>query len=220
MIKALSMIFVFIVFINEHVSAKKPYYHYAPKSHHKPPGHILDILTLSGSTVLRNKKMRALNVNGKLEFHNINVTQDAHVIGPTENSDHGKFGNLEIMGTFIASDVKTQQLKVTGNVKLWNLNVTNNTHIIGSFHATNAYLNNLYVFGSDILLTNVHVESIVIQKMDNAQRPQVLTLRGKTTVTGNITFSSGKGIIEMGPHVIIEGTISRGTIVKKIPHML
>ncbi|MBS0271491.1 MAG: hypothetical protein JSR85_02450 [Proteobacteria bacterium] len=212
------MIFVLTTFMSEHVFANKP----APLRPKKKAGPkvntspFLDVLTFSGPTVLRNQNVQSLEVNGKLQFHNINVKGKAHIVGPTENSDHGQFGSLEITGSFIASNIKTNQLVVTGNVKLRNLNVSNNTHIIGSFHAKSAHLKDLYVFGNNILLDNVYVLSILIQKMNNVHEQQVLRLKGRTVVSGNITFGSGKGIIEVGPRVIIKGRISRGAIVKKI----
>ncbi len=83
-----------------------------------------------------------------------------------------------------------------------------NVKITGPLNAKRSQFKDITVAGASIL-EDVSVDNITFNK------DKTLTLSGKTTVSGNITFESGNGeVIIKGDNVKIKGQIKGGELKK------
>jgi hypothetical protein len=119
----------------------------------------------------------------------------------------------DIIGSLEVKKGELQELKVKGAVEVVDLTVKGKTDITGSLDAKKSQFQNLEIKSDEISLDDVQVNDIIVK--GNKDKEQVLQLKGKTVVNGNITFDSGKGIIEQGAAVKIHGEIKGGTVSKK-----
>lgn len=165
---------------------------------------IYDTLTINGPAKLKLIKGSSLEVHGTLEFHRLAISGKASVTG-TMTGDHGKFGQLTVVGPMTVDHMICEDLTVTGPVTADSVVINNNTNIIGPLDARQSDFKNLTVNAEKIILDDVDVETITIT---GDQKNQTLVLKGKTTVTRDITFTSGTGIIQKeGSKVVVKGNV-------------
>ena len=93
------------------------------------------------------------------------------------------------------------------------LQVSGAAIIIGPLTAEKSTFQNLIITADKIILEDSKIKDIVVKK--NEDKKQVLDLKGKTIVAGNITFESGKGVVKQGPEVKIQGEIKGATVEKE-----
>lgn len=206
-------------------------------------GETLKEANFLGSATLTDVKATTLSVLGGLIFHNLTVDNDANVAGSVTKSKNGTFHNLSVLGKFEATDVTCKnlavagpvtaknitckQLEVAGPVTVTGLTVTGETSIAGPLtlkapkdpKMSQNKLQNLTVSAEKIALDTTDVQGDIQVKQARGwlgrDKKQVLQLKGKTTVKGNITFESGKGEIEQGPDVKVKGKITGATVKTK-----
>lgn len=166
-----------------------------------------------GPTELKEITAQSLSVVGSLHFNNLKVEKDTEIVGPVANSDHGVFGSLFITGTFMAKNITCSKLKVIGPVDVTDLHVSKATMIIGPLKAEKSTLQNLTITSDKIILEDSKTKNIVVKK--NKNKKQILDLKGKTIVEGNIIFESGKGVVEQDSEVKIQGEVTGATVEKK-----
>ena len=166
-----------------------------------------------GPTELRSITAKSISVVGPFQFEHLEVEKDAVIEGPVANSDHGTFGSLFITGPFTAQNIVCSKFDATGPVDVTNLSVSGEAKITGPLKASKSTFQNLTIWADKISLEDVKTKYILVK--ENQGKKQVLHLKGKTVVTGNITFESGKGTVEQGSEVKIHGTIKGATVEKK-----
>ncbi len=169
----------------------------------------------TGPTYLSNVTADSLVVTGPFEFHNLTVTNDATIQGPIANSEEGNFGRLEVTGPLMATNIHCKVLAVIGPAHVSKIQVRDNTSILGPLVAKESTFQDLSGLGDRIVLENVEVRNIFIQKNSKKDEPQILDLLDKTLVKGNISFESGKGIVNRAPFARVTGKI-RGAITNNI----
>lgn len=186
-----------------------------------------------GPTELKEITAKSLSVMGPLHFNNLKVEKNTEIFGPVANSDHGVFDSLFITGPFMAKNIACSKLEVTGPVDVTDLQVSGDATIIGPLKAGKSTFQNLTLTGplkaekstfqdltitaDKIVLEDVKTKDILVKKNqeERQEKKQVLHLNGKTIVEGNIIFESGKGIVEQGSEVKIQGEIKGATVEKK-----
>ncbi len=154
----------------------------------------------------------SLKVAGPFEGKNITSTK-FEVKGPVEVTELTVNGKADIAGPLMAQQSHFQDLKVKGPVEVDNITVKGETNIIGPLDAKKSHFQNLEIKGDDVSLDDVDVKDIVIK--GRTSNEQVLQLKGKTIVSGTITFDSGRGVVEQGKEVKIQGEVKGGTVNKK-----
>lgn len=168
-------------------------------------------LSVNGPAKLKFIKTQSLEIKGPLEFHSLDVAGKAEIMGPV-NGDKGKFGQLSITGTMDVDHVICEDLSVKGAVKAVFLDVTNHAEIDGVLDAKHSKFKSLTVNADKTILDEVIVDSILVKK---DQKSQVLVLRGPTSVSGDIVFESGEGIVQVeSPEVQLKGVIKGGSLKK------
>ena len=190
-------------------------------------GETLQEASFMGNANLTDIKATSLSVLGSVEFHNLTVEKETSIAGPITKSEKGRFGNLAVVGELDATDITTKKIDVAGAVTVTGLTVTGDANIAGTLTlkapkdpkiAKNKF-QNLNIAAEEISLEDTGVEGKIVVKQPSTftggDKKQVLRLLGNTTVKGDVTFESGKGIIEQGPDAIIEGKITGATIEKK-----
>ena len=139
------------------------------------------------------------------------VLKDADFMGPTQLKDVTA-ESLSVMGSLTGKNIICKMLDVMGPVEVMHLKVEGEASIMGPLTANQSKFENLSIVADEIILEDVEVNNISIKQ--EKTKKQVLQLKGSTLVKGNITFESGKGIIEQDPGVKIQGKI-KGAIVEK-----
>ncbi len=165
-----------------------------------------------GPTELKEITATSLSVTGPFQFNNLKVAKDLVVVGPVIESEHGIFGSLDITGPFEAKNITCSKFNITGPVDVTNLQVSGETTITGPLKARKGTFQKLTIGADTIFLEDVKTKDIFVKKI--LQEKQVLYLKGKTVVEGTITFESGKGTVEQGPGVKIQGVV-KGALVEK-----
>lgn len=166
-----------------------------------------------GPADLKEVTAKSLSVMGPLHFNHLKVEKAAEIIGPVANSEFGAFDSLTITGPFVAKNVTCSKLEVTGPVDVTDLKVSGATTIIGPLKAGKSIFQNLTITSDKVILEDSKTKDIVVEK--NEDKKQVLHLKGKTIVEGNITFESGKGTVKQGSEVKIQGEIKGATVEKE-----
>lgn len=203
-------------------------------------GETLKDANFLGNATLKDVKATELSVMGNLIFHNLTVSKDTNVAGTVTKSKQGTFDELSVAGKFEATDVTCKNLEVAGPVKATNLTckkvevagsaVITGLHVDGHVSiagpltlkspkgpkAAQNKIKDLNITAEKVSIENTHIEgNIHVYKTRNwlgRAKMQTLQLKGKTTVSGNITFESGKGGIEQGPDVKVKGKITGATV--------
>jgi hypothetical protein len=169
---------------------------------------VFEDLVINGPAELKNVKAKSLTVQGPLKFHRIEITGKTSVTGPMTGVE-GKLENVTVKGPFRAKKLKINTLNVTGPVAIARFTFSGDAKINGPLEAKHGHFQNLTA-GSDeggdsISLYNVTAKNIVIRK---GKKDEILTLAGKTEISGKITFESGHGKIEKkGNDVKVEGNV-------------
>lgn len=165
-----------------------------------------------GATEFKEVTAQSLSVKGPIHFNHLKVQKSTEIFGPVTNSEFGTFNSLIITGPFMAKNVTCSTLEVTGPVDVTDLQVSGATTIIGPLKAGKSTFQNLTITADKIILEDSKTKDIIVKK--NEDKEQVLDLKGKTIVEGNIIFESGKGIVEQEYKVKIQGEV-KGAIVKQ-----
>lgn len=149
---------------------------------------LYDALEIQGDATLKLVRAKSLQVNGSLQFHSLDVSGDAVVEGSFKG-DKGKFGSL----------------KVTGPATVSSLIVKQQADFDGPLEATHSQFQTLSVKADKIVLDEVILDNLTILKSSG---PQVLILKGASSISGDIVFESGNGKLEIqGSEVHIGGTV-------------
>jgi hypothetical protein len=168
----------------------------------------------TGPTTLTDVKADSLSVTGPLAFHNLEVKNHTEITGPTSRSEKGTFNSLEITGPFRATDVTCNTLEARGPIGVTKLTVKQDATITGPLDARESHFQNITIQAQDIMLRDTIVEGdILVQHVKN--KKQILRLKGRTIVKGNVTFESGFGKIELSSGSEIQGTTKNATVVNR-----
>ncbi len=172
----------------------------------------LDDVVIHGPADLQQVKAKSLSVMGPLHFKDLQVEQNAEIIGPVNNSETGKFNQIKVTGPLQVKQVTANSLQVIGPVQADNLAVSGDTVLLGPLTAQRSKFQNITVTAEKVNLTDVVANNIFIKKVDGKQ--PTLTLAGNTVINGSIQFESKDGIVVKGSKVEIKGQIIGGELKK------
>lgn len=168
---------------------------------------IYDEIVINGPATLKLIKAQNLSIHGTLDFNRLDVAQTATINGPVKGSN-GKFGKLSVTGPVNVDHIMATELQVHGPLTVSSLKISGATQIDGQVSIKDGELHSLTLSDNSLTLENVTADKITINKLnDNA--PQTLTLKGKTIVSGGISFEAGNGIVKIeGTEVEIKGSVN------------
>ena len=172
-------------------------------------------LNINGPATLKLVKAQNLTVNGSLDFSRLDVAKSAEIHGPVKG-EKGKFGSLNVSGPLTANYIICTDLNVKGAVKVSYLDVKKDADITGSLEIQHGEFNQLQITSYTMVLDATTVEQDIVVRKGYSNARKTLHLKGETTIAGNITFESRKGIVIVeGPNVQIKGAI-KGAKIQKV----
>lgn len=153
------------------------------------------LLTFVGGNPTYGKEtLESLNASGVIVLEQTTVTT-----------------STEINGTLEATGATFDTLTVNGTCKLTDCKITGKTLINGLLEADKTvFEDEISIASNKIVLNNCQVKNILVRK--SAETDQVVQLRGKTEVDGDIQFESGQGGLITDPAVTLKGKILGGEI--------
>lgn len=172
-------------------------------------------LVINGPATLKNIKAGKLTVNGPLTFEKIEVSGNTELSGPVKGTE-SHFENLTITGSIEADKMSCNNLTVIGPATLKYFTIKENAEVKGTFKSEGGTVQDLSVMSS-ASLTDTTAKNVIIKHnnaYDQEAKTDVLELKGKTIITGDVSFASGKGeVIVQGKDASIGGKINGGVLV-------
>jgi len=147
--------------------------------------------TLVGNTVLGKVSLQCQNITGTATLTDTAIT-----------------GILTVSGDLNATRASIAGLNVVGNVSLNSTIVSGSTSIIGKLDASTSKFTDIELEGSSATFSKSTIKNILIKSSRN-ETPQIVL--NNTVVDGNITFTSGKGIVQNN-NSKITGKVIGGTV--------
>ena len=172
----------------------------------------LESAVVSGGAEAKNSEFKTLIVAGSLDFTNLKVTEIFTVSGDAQGTGL-ECNRLVVNGSFIGKDiVATGDAIVKGNCDVTRAKMEAHAKIFGGFKALRSEFNDLEVNSNEITLSDSVAHDII---MSEHSRPQLIILKGKTIISGDIIFKSGKGEVMADKAVVIKGKIEGGILKKR-----
>lgn len=175
-------------------------------------------IRVSGGARLTNVKANSVKVSGGLTFDELEVAGTVDVAGSIRNSINLKCKNLDVSGGVQAQNIECNTMDISGGVKLENVKVSGGASISGNVDIKTGQFDNLNLAAKSMSLEDVNVNNIVVEEgggiviinnvVVRGSGEQVLHLKGSTTVSGNVTFKSGKGTIIIDSGANVNGTVT------------
>lgn len=178
-----------------------------------------------GDAELKNQTFQeAVTSMGSLKIEKSKLTQSLTSMGDADIKDSqlqdGTFnGKTEIEKSTFAGSFKSSgdtelesvsiagQTEVNGNTKVKKSTFGDTVTLSGEFEAKDSTFKAIIAEIDKMELDNCKAESILIKKSNDATKQQIVELKGKTDITGSITFESGNGKV-----VIKDKTVKTGEI--------
>lgn len=162
-------------------------------------------LNINGPADLAEIKTDSLTINGPLNFNQLKVRGNTEISGPT-SGENGEFKNIVVHGSFWGSKINIANLQVDGDVTIEDFKISGNVTINGPLKAKNGSFNDINTVYTPVALYNVIVNNINIKNKNNNgssdenangdnDKNNEIKLAGNTTVSGDITFESGNGVV-------------------------
>jgi len=178
-------------------------------------------VTTTGENCIETHVRKVKGKNGRLKVEEQSFYEKVRCVGKMSGPMHGSeahFVNLNITGSIEADKITCDTLNVIGPATLKYFSIKKNAEIEGPLISQNGTLQDVTVMSS-ASLTDTTVKNIMIKHnnaYDQETKKDILELKGKTIVTGDITFASGKGeVVIEGNDVSIGGKIKGGIIKTK-----
>jgi hypothetical protein len=119
-----------------------------------------------------------------------------------------------VNGVLTATKTHLNSLTVNGTVNLVESFINAETNINGALLANSTVFNNTITISTDnFTLIDTLTKNIIVNGAANGVvAPQILNLKGKTQINGNITFTENDGVVNVGPEVKITGKVIGGQV--------
>lgn len=152
---------------------------------------LAESLTSMGDADIKDSELQDGTFNGKTEIKKSNFAGSFKSNGDTE------LESVSIAG----------QTTTNGNTKVKKSTFGDTVTLSGEFDAEDSTFKAIVAEVEKMELNNCKAESILIKKGTDATKQQIVELKGKTDITGSITFESGNGKV-----VIKDKTVKTGEI--------
>lgn len=171
----------------------------------------LEDVIVIGAAHLKEVKANSVKITGTLLFEKLDVLGNVTVLGSiTENSTSLLCKDLHVVGPVNARLINCVNIDVLGSSHFEDIQVSGDVRLVGDVNIKKADIHNLYVTADQIDLEDVTIKNITIDHIPFTTETQILHLKGNSTITGTITFKSGKGIIVKGDKVKLAGAMVGG----------
>jgi cytoskeletal protein CcmA (bactofilin family) len=188
-----------------------------------------DNATVQGGANLKNIHLQSLTVHGALKFNDLKIHDHLHV----EGSASGEKLNCNIFnvnGSLTGQNITSSSATIHGALSVHSLTVTNDlkvngslighsivvsgkTSVSGTLSALNSNFKDIEIESHKATFENSNARNILIKSVKT--RPQTLTLKGLSTISGDIIFESGDGIIHASKNVKISGNIKGARVIRE-----
>jgi hypothetical protein len=124
--------------------------------------------------------------------------------------------SLKVNGNLIAEKSQIQQMEVRGQATLTHCMVKGEAFVAGTLKAASTMFDGpVILMSNDAVFDACSLRSILVRKTED-KAAQIIELKGKTKISGKITFESGNGEVIVDPKTaiteqqIIGGKIKKG----------
>lgn len=167
-------------------------------------------IVINGPADLKNIEADTLTVKGPSNFENLTVNESSQFFGPV-HGENGRLGNLTTKGPISGKNLIVNKLDVRGNVSVTRMEVKQNAEIRGALVAVDSKFRDLTIYADEIILEDVKMGNLLVKS--EGTKVQNLILKGKTVISGNVTFEGGNGVIvKEGTSAIIKGNLQGGKL--------
>ena len=118
---------------------------------------------------------------------------------------------LQVNGCLKAENAQIEEMQINGQASLDRCLVKQKSVVCGALSASDSkFSDDLSVSSERTSFNSCALSSLHILQVGGYHGVQVVELRGKTKINGNISFESGNGEVIAGPNVEITGDIIGG----------
>jgi hypothetical protein len=174
---------------------------------------ILEDVVGSGSMDAENSEFKTFIVNGSLDFADIKVIEILTVIGSAKGKGL-ESKRLVVSGSCIGENIiVTGDAIVEGGLEVINSKMQAHTTIVGELKARRSKFHDLEVDSNEIILSDSTTHNITINESSEYDTQKII-LKGKTIISGDIIFKSGRGQVVKDKDAVIKGKIEGGMLHK------
>jgi len=138
------------------------------------------------------------------------TVSDVICYGPVILKDTTISGDMKVAGSVKAAGVTIGSMTVAGSVTMESSRVNGVVNIVGSLNTNGVeFVKDLMITSSMVTLTNTKLDGSI--KITSEQVKPTLVMQCGTVITGNVTFDSKAGLVQMTDDSSVQGKIVNGT---------
>ncbi len=171
--------------------------------------------TVNGVSDLNDKTYDSLEVNGTLTFKNLVVTKSIVTNGSVQGGNL-KCQTLKTNGSADLKGLQAQNLESNGSFIGRDIAVTGKTELNGAAEIKSGKLNEVQISSEKSTIIDTKISgNIEVKKPGKLKsKIQILELKGKTEVTGNVTFEQD-GELHLFDDAKVVGKISKAQVIRE-----
>jgi hypothetical protein len=188
------------------------------------PGMAQEPEVMNGNVNLISKEYDSLSINGGLTFENLSI-KNLLIINGRIQGKNLQCTIINSNGSLNVTGLQAQNIESHGTFLAKDIDVTGESILRGTIEITNAKLNQIKMSTTQTTFTNAEVRgNVILENIDKASdhlggsfpqpQPQVLKLKGKSLILGDIIFEN-KGEVHVFDQARIEGKVINATVVRK-----
>ncbi|MCS5711096.1 hypothetical protein [Candidatus Berkiella aquae] len=165
-----------------------------------------------GAIQISQSSQKKLHHSGVLQLDNVKVEGDTLINGYLL-AKNSSFHDLTVNGQCQLENTELLgPLSINGQLQLKNVNAEGPITVYGFLGARNTqFAKPITITSANLDLIDSNAQNITIEPVKDLKQTLNLT---RSTVNGDITFTSGKGIVKVDPASSIKGKVKGGTIEK------
>ena len=183
-----------------------------------------DQLVINGSTHLNKAEYDTLNVNGNLTFNHL-IIKNSIVINGSVQGENLTCATFQSHGSVDINGLQAFSIVSSGSFKGNTITVTNASKFNGEVDIKKGHLQDLQIASTTPTFIDTEIHgNILIKKAkegwdffgfaSHALSTQVLTLKGQTSVSGDISFEED-GEVHLIDGAKVEGKITNAKVIQK-----
>jgi hypothetical protein len=151
---------------------------------------------INGSVNLNKVKFESLTINGNLNFKDLVIEK-----------------NISINGSANGNNLKCKEININGSLNGKYIDISGKTNISGGLSVSDGNFGDIEIASDEINLTNSKAKNIFVK--ETRSKTQLLKLKKKTIISGDVIFESGIGEIILTDGSEIHGNIKGAVVVNK-----
>lgn len=188
------------------------------------PAFAKDTSTINGRSYLNNGEYDSLEVNGDLTFKGLWI-KDSFVINGSIQGENLKCKTIKSNGSFDVDGFQAQGVKSNGSFTGKNVDITGESKFHGDLEIKNGKLHDIQIASTRSTFIETQIKgNILIKKVkkdwsfmgfkSNESSAQVLELKGKSLVIGDILFEK-EGEVHLFDGAKVKGKIVNAKVIQK-----